>query len=214
MYFSETCLDYLERWTAQFHHVESFQWAGLKKELTWNQVEETAEFLIQRNVLNRDDVDRGLFDQYGYLKEFVTTSKIQSWNSAKASSEDRWVECFRHFEQNNIPVDIISNIAEYILCLPGTSASVERVFSLVNKIWTSDKTRLELPTLKNILFVKYNIKKTCIEFYNFLMGAPNLLVKIAGQDKYDFKDKDKIEKAVNIEAANIDDIVDNESEEF
>lgn len=181
--------------------MESFQWAVLKKEITWEQVEGTADFLIQRNILSHDD---GLFDQYGYLKEFVTASKIQSWNSAKASSEDRWVECFRHFEQNNVPFDIISNIAEYVLCLPGTSASVERVFSLIKKIWTSDKTRLKIETLKNMLYAKYNIKLTCIEFYNFLKGNPELLVKIAGQDKYQFKGQDREKNTNTAEADNMD----------
>lgn len=180
--------------------MQSFQWAALKKEINWEQVEGTLEFSVEREILSHDH-DDGLFDQYGYLKQFVTAAEIHSWNSAKASTEARWVECFQHFQQNNIPFDIISNVIEYVLCLPGTSASVERVFSLIKKIWTSDKTRLKIETLKNILFAKYNIKMTCIEFYHFLKANPDLLVKIAGQEKFEFKGKDK---SANVEAANVD----------
>ncbi|KAG8311294.1 hypothetical protein J6590_046754 [Homalodisca vitripennis] len=30
-------------------------------------------------------------------------------------------------------------MAEYVFCTPGTSAPVERVFSLMNNVWTDDR---------------------------------------------------------------------------
>lgn len=47
----------------------------------------------------------------------------------------------------NIEYDEILKIIELILCLPGTTASVERVFSSMNKTWTKEKTRLQNDTL-------------------------------------------------------------------
>lgn len=68
--------------------------------------------------------------------------------------------------------------------LPGTSASVERIFSLVNKIWTVEKNRLSIKTLNDIIKVKYNLKYSCEEFYIFLNLQTNLLSDITKSNKY------------------------------
>jgi hypothetical protein len=49
---------------------------------------------------------------------------------------------FSHFNKNHVHVLILLKLAEFFLCLPGTNSATERVFSLMNSIWTSDKTQL------------------------------------------------------------------------
>lgn len=82
-------------------------------------------------------------------------------------------------------------IVAYILCLPGTSATVERVFSLVNDIWSIDKARLSIGTLRDLLYVRYNMKTSCLEFFEFLKGQPKMLEEIGSDGKYAFKNRDK-----------------------
>ena len=38
----------------------------------------------------------------------------------------------------------------------------------MNKLWTSDKTQLNVRTLSAMLMTKFNSNNTCAEFYSFL----------------------------------------------
>ena len=66
---------------------------------------------------------------------------------------------------------------EYALSLPRTNAATERVFSTVNKEWTSDKSQLSFEILKAILFEKYNLKSSFDKFHGVLNNDGNLLKK-------------------------------------
>lgn len=155
----------------------------------WSDVEKAMQFLIERNHFDEDNAG-ALLQQFGYLKRYLTDSKLEEWALKKMSTEQRWVELFRHFQRQDIPYVEISSITEFALCLPGTSASVERVFSAVTKVWTVDKARLEIPTIRSMLIVKYNMELSCVEFYNMLKENPALLNKISSSKKYD---RDEVE---------------------
>jgi len=73
---------------------------------------------------------------------------------------------------------------EYILSLPGSTASVERTFSGMNDIWTNEKSQLKVETLKAILIVKTNLKMTCLQFYHFLKNQKDMLKQISSSTKY------------------------------
>lgn len=71
-----------------------------------------------------------------------------------------------------------------MLCLPGSNASTERVFSHITKIWTKEKTQLNVSTLKALIITKLNFDYTCLEFYELLKNNNLLLKKIVSKDKY------------------------------
>jgi hypothetical protein len=89
-----------------------------------------------------------------------------------------------HFNANDLVHVNFSIIVEYILCLSGSNAPVERVFSHMNKIWSSEKTQLGVSALKAILITKGNIKKLCQEFHSYIKIKPATLKQICGSDKY------------------------------
>lgn len=102
-----------------------------------------------------------IFQQFGLIKNYCTDEKIAEWKANKMKSEERWVEIFNHMENHQLPYKEFSHLIEFILCFPGTSAPVERVFAKANKIWTSEKSTLEIKTLKSKLMVKYNMDYDC-----------------------------------------------------
>jgi hypothetical protein len=64
----------------------------------------------------------------------------------------------------------ISTVVEFSLSPSGTNAAVERVFSLVNALWTDERNRLEVSTVKSIVLVKHHFRNyKCTEFYEFLL---------------------------------------------
>lgn len=68
--------------------------------------------------------------------------------------------------------------------MPGTSAPVERVFSLMNASWTDEKSRLSVTTKKAMFFVRINFGLDCSAFYNKLLKDKRTLVKIGSSEKY------------------------------
>ena len=94
------------------------------------------------------------------------------------------MQIFTHCKARDISHQHISELVQFVLCLPGTNASTERAFSHMNKIWTSEKSQLKVPTLKALLTTKINFKHTCIEFYRVLKSTPELL-NISSSEKYE-----------------------------
>jgi hypothetical protein len=78
-----------------------------------------------------------LFEQISSLKTFVTKAKIKEWDMNNANTCARWNKVFLHFSEKMVPYLQLQRLAEISLCLPGSNASVERVFSAMNMIWTS-----------------------------------------------------------------------------
>ena len=81
------------------------------------------------------------------------------------------------------------------MTLPGSNAAVERIFSQINSLWTKEKNRLSVFTVKSILVVKsqfYNIR--CEEFHNMISKEKNFLQKIYSLEKYSKKQKKQTTK--------------------
>lgn len=108
---------------------------------TWSStgMEISAKFIESKQRFDTASCDNELFDQVTYLKKYVTSEKITSWEETCIATDQRWVECFKHFSKNNVPFHHLEKIISYILALPGTAAPVERVFSIINEIWSFEK---------------------------------------------------------------------------
>lgn len=157
---------------------------------TWQIINKT--MLEISKLVDNFDVNENsakVFTQYGYIKSYCSPDKFTEWKANKTPSEKRWVAIFSHLESKDVPYLEFSRLIEFILCLPGSSAPVERVFSSAKNIWKTESSQLHVKTLKSLLFVKNNLEYTCVEFYDFLKKNQNhsLLKQIASQEKYDFK---------------------------
>ncbi len=72
---------------------------------------------------------------------------------------------FNELKEKNIVLTNLKIIIEFAMSLPGTNAVVERIFSLMNKIWTAEKTQLTIKTLKFILITKHNFELIPVESF-------------------------------------------------
>jgi hypothetical protein len=54
-----------------------------------------------------------------------------------------------HFVKKNIHI-----ILEYSLAIPGTSASIERVFAITNALWTDEKKSFLVENAKAVIMTK------------------------------------------------------------
>lgn len=181
--FYKTSREYLEQWCQFNKELEVFEWANLTKVPTWEEGQKVLDLLITQGFISSSQ-DTKVFDEFSLVLNFATDEKISGWNVENVCTANRWVELFQHFRANNLDVTNFSMLIEYVMCLPGSNAPVERVFSQMNKIWTSDKTQLSVAVMKAILITKININKSCTEFHTYLKTRPDILKQICSADKY------------------------------
>lgn len=195
--FLDDANEYLDLWTEQFQHMNSFSWVVLKSFPNWNTIKNSMKIVAERASFDLAANSSKVLMQYDSIKKYCSEEKFQEWANKKATTEERWVEIFKHMSTHNVAFIEFSQIIEYVLCLPGSTGPVERIFANANKIWKVECSSLHVSTLKSILFVKYNIEYSCIEFFEFLKSQPQLLRKIASQDKYSFKQQQQPRATIN-----------------
>lgn len=86
--------------------------------------------------------------------------------------------------ESHISLENIEKMVQFVLCMPGTNACVERIFSLVNMFWTDKKSRLDIETIKAVITVKSHFNLSCSEFYDKLNYNQELLKAIHSSKKY------------------------------
>jgi hypothetical protein len=139
--FYSTALQYLYAWGVQFDDIHHAECILLKTVPQRMKIEETIHFFSAKADVIVIDEDT-LFDEISSLKAFVTKKKIKEWDKDNARTCARWSEVFLHFPEKMVPYLQLQRLVELSLCLPGSNASVERVFSVMNMIWTSQQSRL------------------------------------------------------------------------
>ncbi|XP_060847841.1 uncharacterized protein LOC132927347 [Rhopalosiphum padi] len=126
-----------------------------------------------------------LFDEYNHVAHVIQV-KIIEWKHCSKKVTEKWCDVFKILEKNQISFNNFSAIIEYSLAIPGTNASVERIFSLTNVLWTDEKNRFNVETIKSIIIAKQHFKNiTCSQFYEFLLKHPKLFNSISSSEKYE-----------------------------
>ncbi|GBN64180.1 hypothetical protein AVEN_11593-1 [Araneus ventricosus] len=139
--FYVRCIAYLDLWENSFGITEQFAWVNLTKTnaVDWENAETSAE-IINSSLLDVPDMkinNDELFHEVVLAKEYLQ-SNWEQWKQEETtrdaiiSNEEKWLRLFGHFQENHIASPNRIKIFEYAFCLPGTSAPVERVFSLMN----------------------------------------------------------------------------------
>jgi hypothetical protein len=74
---------------------------------------------------------------------------------------------------------------EFSFAIPGTSAATERVFSNTNALWTDEKSRFLVETIKAVIVTKTHFEElSCNDFCTFISNNPKLLEEILLSTKY------------------------------
>jgi hypothetical protein len=74
---------------------------------------------------------------------------------------------------------------EFSLDIPSTSASIERVFSITNALWTDEKNSFLVETIKAVIVTEIHFQNlSCNDFFLFILNKPKLLQEIRSSRKY------------------------------
>ncbi|GBM32097.1 hypothetical protein AVEN_29367-1 [Araneus ventricosus] len=144
---------------------------------------ETSAEIINSSLLDVPDIKINNDDEVLLAKEYLQ-SKWEQWKQEDTtrdviiSSKEKWLRLFGHFKENHIAASNLIKIVKYAFCLPGTSAPVERVFSMVNNAWTDDRGLMKESTVKGLMTCKFNIGLACENFYNEIKNKKDFLKKL------------------------------------
>jgi hypothetical protein len=76
-------------------------------------------------------------------------------------------------------------IMEFSFAIPGTSAAIERVFSIISALWTDTKSRFLAETIYRVTLTKTNSEElSCNNFYILISSNSKLLQEICSSTKY------------------------------
>ena len=179
--FYRSCLEYLDLWGNSFGGGEQFLWIR-NKEFCWTEVEEAAEKVNE--IKHADFIDQdALFDEVVLAKSFWS-SKMPDWEEEDVDIQDKWIDVFRHFKYEKISISNLQKVMEYIFTLPGTSAAVERVFSIMNNVWSAERSSMTENTVRGLLLCKTNIDLSCVEFHEKIKNNKPFLRKMLSNEKY------------------------------
>jgi hypothetical protein len=76
-------------------------------------------------------------------------------------------------------------ISKFSLAIPGTSTSIERVFSITHALWTDEKNSFHIETIKAMIVTKTHFQDlSCNNFCTLILKNPKLLQEIHSFWKY------------------------------
>lgn len=104
----------------------------------------------------------------------------------EGSSLEKWTSFFQSYDSKNCS---LFRIVSVFMSIPISNAFVERVFSVMEKIWTDDRNRLFVNSVESELCVYFNFDIHCDEFYKYVLKRPKLLNALKSGCKYSFKQK-------------------------
>lgn len=181
--FYENAVEYINAWVVPSQDTKAMECILLRSPPERKQFEEMAHY-FSLNVDGLNLNDDNLFDEISFLKQYVTSEKIEKWNAENATLCSKWSDILKFFSEKMMPYQEVQKLIELSLCLPGSNASVERVFSSMNMMWTSQKSNMSVGTARAMLAILTNFNMTCQEFATKLESREDLLMKIHASEKY------------------------------
>jgi len=84
----------------------------------------------------------------------------------------------------------LEQIIEIVLVIPIGNDYVERIFSVMKKVWKDDRNHLNVNVVKAELCVKLNFNMLCRDFYLYVKNNEELLSLVKSDKKYKRKNKE------------------------
>jgi hypothetical protein len=89
------------------------------------------------------------------IKDFLHENSA-IWNQEEISNQEKWLRIIKRCKDIERPVVQLSLLLEFAFCIPGTSTEVERLFSIINDSWGSDKSQMKLGSVEASLNIQFN----------------------------------------------------------
>lgn len=179
--FYDTALSYLKAWNKNNEDLSNLSFFLLNQIPLRENFDMAIDLLSSECQILNINCDE-LFDEFTYLRTYLSGRDNEWFNSTALAK--KWCEALLHMKENNVPHANMKKVVSLVMCLPGSNAFVERVFSCMNYIWSDEKSQLKVETMRAILAVKINMGISCEAFSEKISANPAILKQIHSSDKY------------------------------
>eukprot|EP00918_Siedleckia_nematoides_P036877 GHVU01080038.1.p1 GENE.GHVU01080038.1~~GHVU01080038.1.p1 ORF type:complete len:428 (+),score=58.22 GHVU01080038.1:953-2236(+) len=169
-----TAVEYVESNMKFLAALRPLSWVLLREEVTWVKVRDCLPVVLPLVPVDDDK----LFDEVVLLREYLTTE------TPTGSPEEKWNKVVEHFNSKHLSIPETLKIAQFVFCMPGSNAFIERVFSIIKGFWTDGRFRLDVATVEAITVLKTYFSMSCVDFHKYLVQHKPLLEAIHGNEKY------------------------------
>lgn len=131
------------------------------------------------NVLNLELDEDKLYDEINTVNEI-----LQNIRKTHTSVEEAWV-----FVLKTAYMSELQKIVSKTLSIPVSNAFVERIFSIMESVWGSDRGKKRVELVKAELCIRINFDMECDEFLDYLKkpDQKHLLNATLKQRKFNFR---------------------------
>ena len=145
---------------------------SLKEPITWTGITRLQE------LLNIDLDSDKLYDEVGLLREMQP-------HLVKENRVDlRWVDFFTKSKDTN-PCPELKKMVTFVLSIPVSNASCERVFSMMEQVWSKERNRMSISLVKAELQILTNFDFSCKNFYDFVVKNRPQLVQLSSHNHWE-----------------------------
>jgi hypothetical protein len=166
-------IDYLNR---NFDMNESpfklFSSLNLDKDLTYDELIKVSQML---NISVDKDT---LFDEMNSFNCFLNNLDVKEKSMDTVS---KYCKILSKTDYKNL-----MKIIETVMAIPIGNDFVERVFSLMKKIWTDERNRMNINIIKAEICIKTNFSMDCQEFKEFIKNNERLIKAVKSSHKYQY----------------------------
>ncbi|GFV51602.1 uncharacterized protein TNCV_3680851 [Trichonephila clavipes] len=99
------------------------------------------------------------FEEIKRQNAYLNSNKLEQYKISMLELIKDGREVLNHFKNEHFPYDNLFILVEFSLCSSGTSAAVERVFSVGNDFGAREKSRLNVDILDAVITVKHIFSK-------------------------------------------------------
>ena len=175
--FYEKCKSYLDVYRHAYEGVTPHLWLNSSEGLSWQPVFGSAEKINSMFAKQIIDID-ALFNEHVLVKNYNSANdRKERWKNTTISYEQKWTQLLQAFKDKDIPISNFQKLVEFVFCLPGTSAPVEKMFSIMKNMWSDGRSSTHKKNVKALLVCKSNINLTCTEFYENLKSNVGAIKK-------------------------------------
>jgi hypothetical protein len=93
----------------------------------------------------------------------ISETRVYERNTKSLTTFEMWSEIFEFVRSECISLRNIQLISEFSFTIPGTRAALERVFPITNALWTDEKSRFLVDTIKAATVTKNTFWGTFVQ---------------------------------------------------
>lgn len=124
-----------------------------------------------------------------YDEVYIIKNLLPSINDFNDTLDEKWRKIFINDTYSNL-IELLK-IIQCILAIPVNNSYVEGIFSIMNNVWSDERNRLKVESVKAEICTKMNYDMKCKEFYEYIRKPEQieLLKSVLSNKKYTFKVK-------------------------